>query len=794
MVIKMELDSSRIEKELEKLGKLAEEGLKATKKSVAETTKNLIDVGAAVIVSGSKFEDGMSKISAISGTTEKKLEILAEKAKETGVNLDNLASIAVTGYIAFKGYAIVNTISEGMKKMAAVAATLTAMEEANALQLVASTGGLTLKQMAVGVLTGKVTLTTAAHAAWNAVMAANPIVLLAAGVAGLTAGMVVHVNTLQKEIEEQYGLNEEQKRAVEHAKELHESYTEMDKARKEAMGNVETEYGYYEELKDELVGLVDANGKIKEGYEERADFIINKLSTALGIEKEQIRDVIKSNGDLEASIDKVLEKKKAEAILAANEQAYTEAIQKRDEALDAYQDSLKKRDEAEKKCNETKETALEYEKLLKSGNEELAEEYRRTHLKEILGNNEAKESYKKMQKAVEDNEATYVGYVSTIKNNEGLSAAILSEDAASMELAMQNITNSFITAETGTKATLENQVENMQSHYENLKKAVEEGTPSVTQEMVDSALEMVNRSKEEWMLAMGIATPEIAEALNNIGTGVSDVLIESLASKTPEVQTKAIALLTALQDAEGVRREEIIKQLEKLGIDACIGLEEGIDSKKDDINTAANEACSEPGKVADSYDMEKKAEVAGGEFGTGLSKGIMGKIKIIGDSAALVVRTAIERARKTQESSSPSKKTRKLGGDYGDGYALGIEDKIPEVKKTSTEMVESALKGIDVGQQLGRMRAAIATEKAMIGANMTARVVHEFVMGNQSDFMNIGDEIRALQQHIDNIEIRLLLEGKAYLDKREAGYILAPEINKRLGEFAELKRRGNNGR
>lgn len=82
----------------------------------------------------------------------------------------------------------------------------------------------------------------------------------------------------------------------------------------------------------------------------------------------------------------------------------------------------------------------------------------------------------------------------------------------------------------------------------------------------------------------------------------------------------------------------------------------------------------------------------------------------------------------------------------------------------------------------------------MIGANLTSRIVHEVVMGNQSDFASVGEKIEALQGHIDNIKIQLQLEGKTYIDKREAGYILAPEINKRLGEFADLKGRGNNSR
>ena len=108
---------------------------------------------------------------------------------------------------------------------------------------------------------------------------------------------------------------------------MKEAYDESNAARQQAMESVNAEFDHIEELKDELLTLVDANGEVKTGEEDRAAFIVNELSSALGMEKEQIWEIIQGNGELSDSIDQVIEKKRAEAIVEANQSMYVEAIQ-----------------------------------------------------------------------------------------------------------------------------------------------------------------------------------------------------------------------------------------------------------------------------------------------------------------------------------------------------------------------------------------------------------------------------------------------------------------------------------
>lgn len=87
-----------------------------------------------------------------------------------------------------------------------------------------------------------------------------------------------------------------------------------------------------EELWNELKNITDENGKIKSGYEERAKVITSSLSNALGQEIKLNGNVIEGYKDIQEEIDSLIRKKKAEAIMSAQEEAYTKAFSDRQEA------------------------------------------------------------------------------------------------------------------------------------------------------------------------------------------------------------------------------------------------------------------------------------------------------------------------------------------------------------------------------------------------------------------------------------------------------------------------------
>lgn len=369
----------------------------------------------------------------------------------------------------------------------------------------------------------EVTAAAASSKILSAALTALPYVAVAAGIAAVVAGITIYQKKQEETIEKEYGLSKAQKETIENAKNLKTAYDQTNQARNDSMKNITTEYGYLNQLKGEYNNLIDSNGQVKKGYEDRANFILNELSQALGMEKDQILENVDANGKLGASIDQVIKKKQAEAILSANEAAYTEAIQKRTSALSTYQSSLQTLEEAEKKYSKTKTEANDvmkvYEELLRS-NPDAAVTYYNANKTLIESNEEAKKSYDKAKKGVKDAESAYVGYNTTIQNYEGLSSAIISGDSTKIQDALLNMQNNFITAENGTKQSLENQVKNLETNYENMKQAIANNTPGVTAEMVTQAGQMVEKAKAE----LDKLPPEASESGKKSGKAAADGL------------------------------------------------------------------------------------------------------------------------------------------------------------------------------------------------------------------------------------------------------------------------------
>ena len=128
-------------------------------------------------------------------------------------------------------------------------------------------------------------------------------------------------------------------RAAREARELADSYERLKESQQQMVESTNAEYDYTQQLADELMSIVDANGKVNEGYEARAQFIVNELSKALGIEIEMVDGVIQGYDELSASIDNLIAKKRAEALVEADEPAYREAIAHLQEYTTAVEES-----------------------------------------------------------------------------------------------------------------------------------------------------------------------------------------------------------------------------------------------------------------------------------------------------------------------------------------------------------------------------------------------------------------------------------------------------------------------
>lgn len=138
-------------------------------------------------------------------------------------------------------------------------------------------------------------------------------------------------------------------------------YKEMADARQKTIEQGTSEIQHYQDLLTELKNITDENGKIKQGYEDRAKIITGILSDALGIEITIIDGQIQKYDALKDSIQQVIEKKKAQIMLEAYEKDYAKAKKEQAGAEQLYGSAVEnvKKIEAER-TKVVKEVAKNY--------------------------------------------------------------------------------------------------------------------------------------------------------------------------------------------------------------------------------------------------------------------------------------------------------------------------------------------------------------------------------------------------------------------------------------------------
>lgn len=495
-------------------------------------------------------------------------------------NLNILLPLLTSGVAAFKGYSAIKTVVDiitGVSKSFSVAS---AAVDAYNVALIAGTmagvkfkGTLTVGQAAVGVLTGKVTLATAAQTAWNAVLAANPIGLVVTAIGALAAGIGVYALVTG-------GASEATKMFTDEEEKLHaaidkeaDALKERQQVREETITGLLEESAHTETLANELRGIVDENGRVQEGYEARAAFITSTLSEALGLEIELIDGQIQGYQELAPAIDEVIEKKKAEAILNAYEADYQEAVKAKTESLRDW---------------------LSVSQDLKTAQEELssAQAEQKTFIEEngvenAKLTNEIDTLTQKVKELTGENDkasASYADYNNTIQTYEGLSAAIIEGDASKIQAAVAQIEAGYSNLNTQSEAELSQTVVTTSENMAALGEAIASGAMSAKDAGVS---EMANLSAE--MLA------ELAELPGGAAAHASEIdpaMLGALANLSGMLSEESkAAVLGFLEGLEGVdsKTREKFEQAVQGAVEGANG-DEQLKAKADELGGSYLEA------------------------------------------------------------------------------------------------------------------------------------------------------------------------------------------------------------
>lgn len=322
----------------------------------------------------------------------------------------------------------------------------------------------------------------------------------------------------------------------------------------------------YSNLLEELRTITDENGKVKDGYIDRARFIITTLNDAYGLEISMIDGVIqKYDEQIEAIKDVILEKKK-EIALESAEEAYKLALDKK---VETYLNLIK----AQEAYNDALLAQQDYEENARKSWEKYKDRYYSEYgsFEEFLEDSKKREiNYQKIKKALEqaqqalDNATTsYDSNINAILTYEGLLSADTKENAELVEKYINDIENSYYNGKEYISLTYEQQKEDALLYYAFVLKETKEKGKEINDEIIAQAESRLNTLKTN-----------ISDMTNEVDGEMGDNLI--LAWKTL-AETSEEQFLTEFAKLDDDIQTEVVSKMYDKGYSISEELQKGIE-------------------------------------------------------------------------------------------------------------------------------------------------------------------------------------------------------------------------
>lgn len=274
------------------------------------------------------------------------------------------------------------------------------------------------------------------------------------------------------------------RRALEEVTEAYEDAAEAALDSNEALGSevgvIRDSYGVYQDYIEELDEITDANGRILEGYEDRANFILQELGGLSGQEYEIVDGVVQKYDELAGSINNVIDRQIAWDTITAMSGSYSTAKATIEGGVDVIGSQANFESLVSRYRNV--EAILGMEGLNSSEIDALLAQYGTDMLSwiEYGGREEAANQIRASSSAYAANQAVVDRYT-------GLSDAYYSEDIETMRQYVSDIEEDVYYAGQTAYNALADIALSKQEEYENL--VAWAGTPgsSITQEQLEEA-------------------------------------------------------------------------------------------------------------------------------------------------------------------------------------------------------------------------------------------------------------------------------------------------------------------
>lgn len=598
---------------------------------------------------------------------------------------------------------------------------------------------------------------TVAQTGLNTAMKMNPVGLVLSLVTALGVGLFA----LSKSTEDYTGVqNKEIEKTKESIKEIKEEINArqevIDKQKEQISSNM-AEMDNVANLNNELKSLVDENGKVKEGYENRVQFILNELSNATGVEVSLIDGQIKNYQDLQKEIDNTVLKKKAELILSAQEEAYTQAIENRTKAIDKQRQFQQ---ELTKSENELKKAKEEYNKVLADPYAtQLDLSMARSRMETATTEKATKEKQYNDQKTIVD------GYYKDIATYEQNATLLASDNAEDWKKVINSVSQGYKDGKDSVELTLSEQIQNQQLAVQENKKLLDQDVKNgkdANDSKYKAQVEAGQKRLEE--LANELVTqtstinensPDVVNAWKSIATD-SEVTFNNIISKLPPDLQSTIKNMVYTVDTDGdgvkdsfdtVAKDSVDKVANKKG-NFSSAMKGNVDSVKSAVDSNELSVTGAVETLANNsvkkLDKEAEAETAGKNFVRGAKKGIdnkqeqeslLSKVAGLGSSIVKWFNNAIG-------NHSPSHIARKSLIYFLKGGELGLKDEqntlLNDVKNLGSELVgtfngelENAMSEMNTSVN-GSINTLTNGDVQSLGGRQATQVVNNFYQTNNS--------------------------------------------------------------
>lgn len=565
-------------------------------------------------------------------TLKSKIKIAINKLKDMAITLGNKLMPSIEDLIKIFGNWIenFNKLSDKQVDMivkiglivAAIGPLVTIIGKVTSV-IGGTIKGIGTFTQAIGVARGKITSTSDAVNGLSKVITGvfSPTgIAITAAVAGI-AILIDKTKKATEETKKQADMSEQVAEKVLKEKEA------MNELRNSIDNNVQAELNHIDrtkELWNELQKITDENGKVKEGYEARARVITEELSSALDTEVTMTDNVIDKYKELQSEMDKLILKKKTEAIVNGYQEKYDNAMQRNEQDkqdLITAEENLKKaKKEEEKAYNEYQnklKNSLAYGATLYDSYLTRVAEKNWKNTKTSLNN--AQSAYDSLSTTVSENtriieDYNYVVTLSAEKTEEAYNKIVnmtketYTENGKTVETAIARriqaeqiqLRETKKINEEAIKNSNETQKKLTQTSIDNSNKRLEKlskeliGMTSITMENSDDIknawTQLATNSYETYANIVKNAGPEMKNTIQNITgviitntpivadatNGLANEFINSL-SKNEEVRKSALELLNSY--LTGLSDENKRKLLTDAGIkdveNVMRGLKEG---------------------------------------------------------------------------------------------------------------------------------------------------------------------------------------------------------------------------